>query len=523
MRKIKHKSAPAVFGIVLALSAGIAGRMALRLPWWTADRINLHADEAQALSAAGATGLAWVMTFFFAVGCLFLLVCSFLAVVKRRWVPGLLRKAFISAYLLFWLYVYALFRISAAFLANDIPFYGEELDTVTLFYVRWDFIKWPLCWMLVLLGCHIASWCRRVINLYTGENEQQPDRGDRLLENVRCGGEDPQFRKSWLSSVSTHLLVLVILPWLFQFIGCVEPYRVPKGSGDPVVALVQIVQPKEKPKKQYILRPDSAIYFRVPDLDESDVLKEVQEMTELTYQADPSAMAGRMGRGGGKTGGWPDGMEDSKVRFIRLEHGGAGWDDGMDSITRADLNFLEEFQRLTGFDIADRPESHPVRLLRRYPKGMAPPFVYITGTGDINIRGADLRILREYLNDGGMLIADCASPSFDRSFRRFAASLFSDQSLTVIADDDPLFQFPYAFPNGAPPLWHHGGTQAMGIKIKGRWAVFYHPGDMKDAWKTGHSGMRPELARGAFQMGVNIVYYAFSNYLEQTRKYRKGK
>jgi len=29
------------------------------------------------------------------------------------------------------------------------------------------------------------------------------------------------------------------------------------------------------------------------------------------------------------------------------------------------------------------------------------------------------------------------------------------------------------------------------------------------------------LARGAFQMGINIVYYAFTNYLELTRKYRK--
>jgi len=80
---------------------------------------------------------------------------------------------------------------------------------------------------------------------------------------------------------------------------------------------------------------------------------------------------------------------------------------------------------------------------------------------------------------------------------------------------------PYAFPNGAPPLWHHGGMDALGIKHKGRWVVFYHPGDINDAWKAGHSGLRPELAKGAFQMGVNIVYYSFTHYLEQTRKYRK--
>jgi hypothetical protein len=80
---------------------------------------------------------------------------------------------------------------------------------------------------------------------------------------------------------------------------------------------------------------------------------------------------------------------------------------------------------------------------------------------------------------------------------------------------------PYVFPNGAPPLWHHGGNRALGAKHKNRWVVFYHPGDINDAWKTGHSGMDPQLANGAIEIGVNVVYYSFTHYLEMTRKYRK--
>ena len=83
------------------------------------------------------------------------------------------------------------------------------------------------------------------------------------------------------------------------------------------------------------------------------------------------------------------------------------------------------------------------------------------------------------------------------------------------------FQLPYTFPNGAPPLWHHGGMRALGIKYKGRWAVFYHPGDIHDAWKSDRGGLTSQMAEGAIEMGVNIVYYSFSNYLELTRKYRK--
>jgi hypothetical protein len=193
----------------------------------------------------------------------------------------------------------------------------------------------------------------------------------------------------------------------------------------------------------------------------------------------------------------------------------------MDAVNRADMNFLEEFNRLTGFKIATKPESHAIRLLKKYDKGFAPPFVYMTGDGNIDIPDSDRRILRDYLIGGGMLFADCGSAKWDKAFRSFIVSVFPGEPLIQIADDDPLFQMPYTFPNGAPPLWHHGGNRALGMKYKGRWCVFYHPGDINDAWKTGHSGMAPEMAEGAFQMGVNIVYYSFTQYLELTAKYRK--
>jgi hypothetical protein len=160
-------------------------------------------------------------------------------------------------------------------------------------------------------------------------------------------------------------------------------------------------------------------------------------------------------------------------------------------------------------------------MLRRYSPGMAPPFVYMTGLDTINIPPADMIVLREYLLSGGMLFADAGSPRWDRSFRQFMTALFPNDPLRIISDDDPIYQMPYSFPRGAPPLWHLGGMKPMGVKVDGRWVVFYHPGHINAAWKTGHAGLSPELTRGAYQMGVNIVYYAFTNYLESTRDQRK--
>ena len=333
-------------------------------------------------------------------------------------------------------------------------------------------------------------------------------------------GRDPRYRRSLLASALAHAAVIFV-PLFLESYGCVRNYLIPYGSGTPRVAVVEVIKRRKPKQKRFVLNPNSAIYFHVPDLDESNVLRDVEQMTQLTYAADPNAVFGKVGAGGGTRGGWPEGVGNEPIRFIRLEYNGPDWDDGMDTKLRADVNFLQEFHHLTGFKVAARSESHAIRLLRKYDRGFAPPFVYMTGSGSINIPSSDLKIVREYLLEGGMLFADCGSPQWDRAFRDLVGALFPDKRLVVIADDDPIFQMPYAFPNGAPPLWHHGGMQALGIKHKDRWAVFYHPGDINDAWKTGHSGLRPDLAKGAFEMGVNIVYYAFTHYLEQTRKYRK--
>jgi len=214
-------------------------------------------------------------------------------------------------------------------------------------------------------------------------------------------------------------------------------------------------------------------------------------------------------------------MDNALVRFIRMDYDGEQWDDGMDAVSRSDRNFLDEFRRLTGFKVAQKGESHPIRLLANYRKGMAPPFVFMTGSGRITIPASDIKVMREYLLDGGMLFADCSSPQWDGQFRAFVQALLPGEPLREIADDDPIFQAPFTFANGAPPMWHHGGMRALGVKHKDRWVVFYHPGDLHDAWKTGRSGLTPEKASGAMELGVNIVYYSFTHYLESTRKYRK--
>jgi hypothetical protein len=483
---------------------------------FAAERVPMWADVCLVAAAAAA-------------GILFLLFLAGL-LVRRPWALWALRAGWFVVAGVLVVQARVLFRVTVALAARNIPIEGQAADSWSIVFFRLTYL-WP-----GLAAAAVASWvylvtaCRRTVAVYGGAAPARPLWGDRVFEALRLHRLAPVYRRSAYASVTAHAFVIFLLPLLLALRGgCVSPYRIPKGSGTPEIERQQAVKVvrKKKPRKRFLLNPKSAIVFRLPD--DQLLTREVDRQSQVEYAADPSRVhaqgtgrrGAKLGVGGGSQGGWPDGMENAVVRFIRLEHGGPGWDDGMDTRSRADINFLQEFRKVTGFKVALQSESHPVRLLKEYPKGMAPPFVYLTGNGDIRLSQRDIEVLREYLLDGGLLFADAGSPWFDRNLRAMVQTLFPGNPLREIADDDPIFQMPYVFANGAPPLWHHGGMRAMGVKHRDRWVVFYHPGDMNDAWKTGRSDLAPELAQQSLDLGINIVFYSFTQYLEKTRKYRK--
>ena len=99
--------------------------------------------------------------------------------------------------------------------------------------------------------------------------------------------------------------------------------------------------------------------------------------------------------------------------------------------------------------------------------------------------------------------------------------IFPGKRLIDISDDDVIYQQPFSFPDGAPSFWHHGGKRALGIKHEGQWVVFYHPGDMNDAWKSrGYSDVTPQMRHNAMKLGINLVAYAFNRWNDAVAKLR---
>ncbi len=515
---------PASLCLTFGTSAALCYRYALLLGFIYYQDFLVRFPVLQSVFSPSTPPFAWTVFVLTAAICgTVFLAAAFIALARKPSALARLRKAYIAAYVLFGIYAYAVISLTGQIEASGLKsFQGADIDTVQVFFWRYDLLWLPACVLLFVVWLHLLSWRGIVIATYAGKAAPGAGPGDKVIENIRTHGRDPVYRKSNATSLLTHIFLIVILPWLLRLGGCVDPYRPPWGGGKPEITMVRVVKKKPKKKKKFVLNPNSKIYLRAPDLDESDLHDQVEEMSRVRHTADPNAMFGQLGDGDAKTPGWQDGFKDGIVRFIRLEYNGHDWDDGMDEKSGADMNFLRAFRKMSGgMKTAQKSESHPVRLLKKYPKGQAPPFVYMTGSGHIHISSSDIKTLKNFLQEGSLLFADAGSGHWDRSFRSLMQRVFPGNPLIPIPDDDPIFQIPFAFANGAPPLWHHGGNRAMGVKINNRWAVFYHPGDINDAWKTGHSGMDPDLAHKAHEVGVNVVYYSFMRYFEETRKYRK--
>tara|TARA_B100000809_G_scaffold227852_1_gene240450 strand:+ start:4964 stop:6589 length:1626 start_codon:yes stop_codon:yes gene_type:complete len=341
---------------------------------------------------------------------------------------------------------------------------------------------------------------------------EAPDWGDRFFADIREGGEDPRYRSSSYWAGFLHLFVLVLVPLMMRGCGWEAPYTLPEGAGSEMIVMKmkKIKKPIERDK--LILSMDTDILYYQPDPDESDILRETDVETEHEYVAQ--GVEGRLGADG-EAGGWRS-VFSGRVRFIRLVYSGGDWDQ--DLAAGADRNMLRKFKEVTGYAVARRTEQIAVNRLRFFPKGGEPPFVFMTGMGGVNLSRHEARVLRDYcLRAGGMIVADNGGGSFNASFRAAMRRVFPDKEWIMLSNDDPVFRYPFLFPDGAPPLWHHSGRKAVGLRHNGRLICFYHQGDLNDAWKDGHSGVSDGLANQAYKLGINLIYYAFKHYTSRQR------
>ena len=300
-----------------------------------------------------------------------------------------------------------------------------------------------------------------------------------------------------LASYSVAFLALFLL--LNQLGGCQEIYEMPAGGGQQQT-IAQTLKLQKVIKKKFVINPFSAIIFNPPPIDE--VKLQLMEVTSHAYT---------VGYGQGAGAGFSGGTGRGKVRFIRLEYGGGDWNQ--DFGIGADLNMLIQYGVRTGHPVHNQTESRSVAQLGNFVVGKSPPLVYLTGQRNISVSKSEVKILREYLLDQhGMLFGDNGGSShFHNQFFAMMRQVLPGVEPVRVPLDDVIHRVPYQIPF-LPYVAPHGGKDAWGWKVDGRWVCYYHPGDIADAWGDDHSGVSPEVWEACYQLGTNVIFYGHVEY-----------
>ena len=198
------------------------------------------------------------------------------------------------------------------------------------------------------------------------------------------------------------------------------------------------------------------------------------------------------------------GSERTELTIGRLHYDGGGdWYANPSSLP----NLLAAIRERTALPVAAR--ERVVSL--DGPDVWETPYLYMTGHGNVRFTDPQVRTLRRYLEGGGFLHAD-DNYGMDESFRREIARVFPDRPLVEVPLDHPIYQMPYAFPQGIPKIHEHDGlpAQGFGVFVGNRLVVYYsYQSDLGDGWEDADVHNDPAPTREqALRMGVNLFVYA---------------
>jgi hypothetical protein len=291
-----------------------------------------------------------------------------------------------------------------------------------------------------------------------------------------------------------------------------EEFGLPAGGGNDSPQAMS-VKVQKVVRKRYIINPYSSIAFAAPPpIDNVDV--KLTDETANRYQVGMGD--GGLGQGDGEGGGFGSGKDGKKIRFLRLRHSDKSWDKNFG--IGGDRNLLAElvvrFPKMKD-KVAEETEAVDiVTILRTYKPNASPPLLYVAGAGTFAPSATDKKALKEYLMERhGMILGDCLGGGAFHSNFIAVMNEITGTTAVVIPRDDAIHKRPYEIPQ-LPIVVAHGGTSPLGWKVDGRWAVYYHPGALSDAWRDDRAGIKKPIADQCYLLGINILSYA---YREQDR------
>lgn len=188
---------------------------------------------------------------------------------------------------------------------------------------------------------------------------------------------------------------------------------------------------------------------------------------------------------------------------------------------RGDRTFARLLRRLTNLDV--RSVEQPVNL-DDGDDAFNWPFLVSGLVGSWNLTDSQARKLREHLLKGGFLLCDSFYGDYEwQGFERTLKRIFPDRPVVDLADDHPIFHFPFDISEKKQiPTWQYlpRGYRAGGdtphwravLDDDGRVMVMIaFNNDIADGWQRADDpGYPQQKANLAIRMGVNFAVYALT-------------
>jgi len=193
-----------------------------------------------------------------------------------------------------------------------------------------------------------------------------------------------------------------------------------------------------------------------------------------------------------------------KIAVLKYD-GGGDWYANQTALP----NLIDFCNKNINTKIENKPEIVEVNSNELYNY----PIVFITGHGNVFFTNDTAKNLRTYLSAGGFLhISD--NYGLDKFIRQEMKKVFPELEFQEIPYTHAIYHQKYNF-DILPKIHEHDNKppQGFGLFFEGKLVCFYdYESDLNDGWEDENIHNDPnDLRLQAFQMGANIISYAFKN------------
>lgn len=198
--------------------------------------------------------------------------------------------------------------------------------------------------------------------------------------------------------------------------------------------------------------------------------------------------------------------QQQEIQLARIKYrGGGDWYNDPSALKNL-IRFVNETFPAT---ISERYQDVELGSmeLKKYP------FAFLTGHGIIEVNSVEIENLREYLQNGGFLYID-DDYGLNDAVQQLMKRVFPNEDWVELPFSHPIYQKPYAFPNGVPKVHEHDNKapQGFGLFFEGRLVAFYtFESNPSDGWADPDIHQTPaSLREKALQFGANLLIFALT-------------